>query len=228
MKCQLVILGPAKAQYGQALQACLEKRLKLLGLVPAEVLEVLDVSCMNRVDPEAPYALVWFGCDAPANPHEIAVLSQASARKQCVFPVHDGLGRFDQVIPATLHRINGHRWPSGTGPESAEACGRLVGNILTALRLIRPARRTFITFKRTDTSHVASQLFDSLTHRRYHCFLDTASLEAGVDFQESLWNRMADVDMLIFLDSPNALSSTWVHQELAQAHDLGLGVLQLI
>jgi hypothetical protein len=38
---------------------------------------------------------------------------------------------------------------------------------------------------------------------------------------------MADVDLLIFLDSPGALSSRWVHQELARAHDLGLGVLQL-
>jgi hypothetical protein len=36
------------------------------------------------------------------------------------------------------------------------------------------------------------------------------------------------VDLLIFLDSPQALSSRWVYQELARAHDLGLGVLQLI
>src|SRR5262249_5651277 len=33
---------------------------------------------------------------------------------------------------------------------------------------------------------------------------------------------------LIFLDSPSALTSKWVHDELARAHDLGLGVLQLV
>src|SRR5206468_590032 len=30
------------------------------------------------------------------------------------------------------------------------------------------------------------------------------------------------------LDTPNALTSDWVHQEFNRAHDLGLGVVQLI
>ncbi len=39
---------------------------------------------------------------------------------------------------------------------------------------------------------------------------------------------MSNVDLLIFLDSPNAVKSDWVHKELARAHDLGMGVLQLV
>ena len=39
---------------------------------------------------------------------------------------------------------------------------------------------------------------------------------------------MADVDLILLLDTKNALNSTWVHQELNRAHDLGLGVVQLI
>jgi hypothetical protein len=54
------------------------------------------------------------------------------------------------------------------------------------------------------------------------------SVEAGAKFQQTLWARMADVDVLVFLDTKEALTSQWVRQELARAHDLGLGVLQLI
>lgn len=71
-------------------------------------------------------------------------------------------------------------------------------------------------------------MFDELSRRGYLPFLDTASVESGVDFQDALWTRMADVDLLIFLDSPNALTSRWVYRELSRAHDLGLGVLQVV
>jgi hypothetical protein len=67
-----------------------------------------------------------------------------------------------------------------------------------------------------------------LSDRAYQAFFDTASVEAGVNFQDALWSRMADVDLLILLDTPNALSSDWVHQELNRAHDLGMAVVQLI
>jgi TIR domain-containing protein len=72
------------------------------------------------------------------------------------------------------------------------------------------------------------QLFDALTQYGYRVFLDTVSVAAGADFQQALWGRMADVDLLVFLDTKTALSSRWVHEELARAHDLGLGTLQLI
>lgn len=64
--------------------------------------------------------------------------------------------------------------------------------------------------------------------RGFRPFLDTASVARGVNFQQSLWCRMAGADLLIFLDSPNALDSEWVHMELARANDLGLGMLQLL
>jgi hypothetical protein len=49
-----------------------------------------------------------------------------------------------------------------------------------------------------------------------------------MDFQESLWCRMAGADLLVFIDTPQALTSRWVHDELARAHDHRLGVLQLV
>ena len=46
-------------------------------------------------------------------------------------------------------------------------------------------------------------------------------------FQEVLHYRLADIDVVILLDSPRALDSKWVHEELDLIHQLGLGVLQL-
>ncbi|MEM7391306.1 MAG: toll/interleukin-1 receptor domain-containing protein, partial [Verrucomicrobiota bacterium] len=92
----------------------------------------------------------------------------------------------------------------------------------------RTQRKVFISYRRDDATGVANQLFEQLSHRGYWVFLDTASIDSGVDFQDALWARMADVDLLVFLDTPRALSSRWVYQELARAHNLGLGVLQLV
>ena len=39
---------------------------------------------------------------------------------------------------------------------------------------------------------------------------------------------MADADLLVLIDTPRALSSRWVREELARAQALGLGVLQLV
>src|SRR5262249_27111944 len=47
-------------------------------------------------------------------------------------------------------------------------------------------------------------------------------------FQDVLWDRLADMDLVVLLDSPNALTSRWVNDELVRVNNLGLGVLQLV
>jgi hypothetical protein len=135
-----------------------------------------------------------------------------------VFPVVDSFQEYQDQVPDELHTINGHEWDPS----------RLVPDILRAFRLTRAQRQAFVSYKRNESSSVAVRLFDALSHRGYRVFLDTASVETGEDFQEALWGRMADVDLLLFLDTDGALSSKWVCEELARAHDLGLGVLQLV
>ena len=52
-------------------------------------------------------------------------------------------------------------------------------------------------------------------------------MERGVAFQDVLHERLANIDLVILLDSPHALDSVWVHEELDMVNQLGLGVLQL-
>jgi hypothetical protein len=58
-------------------------------------------------------------------------------------------------------------------------------------------------------------------------FLDTHSIGAGVDFQESLWHNLCDVDVLVMLDSPTYFESRWTAAEYGRALAKGIGVLRV-
>lgn len=125
-------------------------------------------------------------------------------------------------MPPQLKPFNGAEWLT------ASQLPKLVADLLRAMRLTRVQRKAFISYKRDTTLGVARQLFSELAHRGYQPFLDTASVPAAADFQETLWTRMADVDLMILLDAPGTLDSNWVYLELNRAHALSLAVLQLV
>jgi hypothetical protein len=171
---------------------------------------------------------VWFGGTETSDQADLDILEKLLQENLPVFPVIDKLDNYKQLVPASLHRINGHVWESADPQVDPKGGATLVTNILGALWLTRLQRQAFISYKRDDTRGVAIQLFHALSQSGYQPFLDLWSIDSGVAFQDALWERMADIDLLIFLDSVHALSSRWVHEELARAHALGLGVLQLV
>ena len=116
-----------------------------------------------------------------------------------------------------MQSVNGIAWDDA----------RLTGDILKAFGLTRELRQAFISYKRSDSAGIARQLAHILFDRGYQIFLDTASVERGVAFQDVLHDRLANIDLVILLDSPHALDSVWVHEELDMVNQLGLGVLQL-
>ncbi len=216
MRYQLVVLGQRGKHYRQELEDSLKDSIMKLGLDPAVYLGILDSS--DSVDWSAIPVAVWFGGIGESDPTDLSVLQRFLNERSPVFPVVSDLRHYRESVPSSLHPINGTEWNKD----------RLVGDILGAFRLTRRERRVFVSYRRSDSRGVAVQMFDLLSQRGWLPFLDTASVEAGREFQVSLWSRMANVDLLILLDSPNALTSQWVYEELARAHDLGLGVLQLI
>lgn len=62
----------------------------------------------------------------------------------------------------------------------------------------------------------------------FDVFLDTHSIRPGEPFQEELWHRMTDSDVVILLNTPNFLDSQWTKEELAKASAMSLGVIQII
>lgn len=217
VKYQLVILGQEGSSYKEPLVTELKKRFSDIGLDFNEHLEILD-SSKNLSKWEGFPVAVWFGGIGLADPTETKIVEDLLDRGFSVFPVVESLTNYQSHVPSVLHPINGQEFD----------LLRLSMEIMRGFRLVRPLRQVFISYKRTESSGVAKQIFHALTERGYRVFLDTISVDNGADFQQALWSRMADVDLLILLDSPTALDSDWVYQELSRASDLGMGGVQLI
>jgi hypothetical protein len=140
-----------------------------------------------------------------------------------VIPVVNDLSEFRTLVPNELLTINGAEQRNSNSDVSA------IANIaLENLGLLRQDRRLFISYRRADSSAVALQLRHLLEARGYDAFLDTHSVPTGDPFQEVLWQRLADSDLLLLLDSPNFLKSRWTKEELAQAEALTVGILQIV
>lgn len=105
---------------------------------------------------------------------------------------------------------------------------RVASVLLEGLNLIRKSRRLFISYKQADTQGVAIQLYEALDQNGFDVFLDTLSIRPGEPFQDVLWHRLADTDVIILLDSPNFLASRWTTKELAAANSTSIQVLQLL
>jgi hypothetical protein len=214
---ELVLLGPEKKAHAAAVEAKVGELFKAMGLefgVDGRLL----VGGANEPDWSGFPVALWFGAAQPSDPSDLQLMRQFLDKGFTLFPVLSTLDGYSKKVPKELVPINGQTW------DPVKTCT----DVMKGFRLARATRQVFISYLRRESSGVAHQLFHELNERGFRVFLDTASVDAGVDFQRALWSRMADVDLVVLLDTENALSSTWVHAELNRAHDLGLGVVQLI
>ena len=105
---------------------------------------------------------------------------------------------------------------------------RAVADILHAFRLTRGLRRAYLSYRRNDAWAAAEGISAALSRGGFRVFLDADSVESIEPLQDVVLDELADTDILVLLDTPHALESRWVFEELVRADQLGLGVLQLI
>jgi hypothetical protein len=72
------------------------------------------------------------------------------------------------------------------------------------------------------------QLHDELSGRGFDVFLDTHDILPGDVFQEMLWHRLADCDVVIMLDTKDYFGSKWTKQELGRSLAQGIQILRVI
>ena len=96
------------------------------------------------------------------------------------------------------------------------------------MRLLRENRKLFISYRRTDSSAVANQLFDAFVRNNYDVFLDTYSINPAKNFQEELHHRMTDCDVLIQLYTNDFKNSKWCNEEIISANQKQIGVVEII
>lgn len=217
IKYQMQILGPNGEANAAALEDEVSRLFEAMGLDFSLHGEILH-GALRAPEWEGFPVAVWFGGAGASNPDECDMAIHFLERGFSVFPVVSDLGHYMAHTPKCLHPINGQELD----------LKEVARNVMSGFRLSRKQRQAFISYKRAESRGVANQLFHQLSERLYRPFLDTVSVDKGADFQKSLWSRMADVDLLVLLDSPTALESRWVHEEFNRAHDLGMGVVQLI
>ena len=219
LQYQLIALGPNANRFEDRLRGELFDGFRDLNLDPTLDLAVLGVAERSLLNSKCSIVGLWYGGD-PGSLDEIdhlATLDSLLSMGVTTLPLVASLNTFSQQIPQRLQSVNGIEWDDS----------RLTGDVLKAFGLTRDLRQAFISYKRSDSAGIAKQLAHTLFDRGYQVFLDTASVERGVPFQDVLHDRLANIDLVILLDSPNALKSVWVHEELDLVNQLGLGVLQL-
>src|SRR5262249_22178254 len=151
-------------------------------------------------DRRYPAAAIYFGGPTPG-PTAQDDADAASLLSEGVFvlPYVPAILGFSSQVPKALHVINGLAQEAADTSLEAPA-----GKLLQELRLLRDHRLVFISYKRTESAGVAQQLFRALDAHGWSVFLDTRSVDAGDQFQEVLWERMSDADLVILLDTPTA------------------------
>ena len=130
-----------------------------------------------------------------------------------ILPIYFGNpedGAFSREIPSILSNQNGWQFKDNELDRSANI-------ILESFELLRSTRKIFISYKRNESTSVAIQLYEALESYNYDVFLYIHSIGKGEPFQDDLWHRMTDCDVIVLLNTPGFLESHWCKEEFAEA-----------
>ncbi|RWC10386.1 MAG: toll/interleukin-1 receptor domain-containing protein [Mesorhizobium sp.] len=140
-----------------------------------------------------------------------------------VIPTIPANGDFATLVPDTLKGANGLRRRSDD-----HHLEELAIALLECIGLLRRQRRVFVSYRRVESRSAAVQLHDLLSERGFDVFLDTHDIRPGEPFQDVLWHRLCDSDVLVMLDTPTYFESKWTRQELGRARAKEIHVLRVV
>lgn len=219
-KYQLVIIGHNNSFKDEIVNTFV-KRFTELG-ISSDLISIMDATnfATNYIA-NAPTVGLYFG-GTDTNFPSTDILDRLISDANLILPIVDDLDFYRERIPQQLRPINAY------GLNSKLQVEAIVSRILEGLSLLRLARRIFISYKRNESTGAAIQLFERLEQAGFDVFLDTHSILKGETFQEELWHRLVDTDVVVLLNTKGFLESEWTQAELAKASTLSIGILQLI
>mgnify|MGYP003642454729 FL=1 len=150
----------------------------------------------DRRNRRAATAVAYFGGTAQAD-QELA--RRALSASLPIIPTIPADGEFDALIPDFLRATNGLQ----RRPDDPDMLGLSVV-LLECLGLLRQQRRVFVSYRRVESRNVAVQLHDLLSARGFDVFLDTHDIRPGEPFQDVLWHRLCDSDVMVMLARPRS------------------------
>ena len=150
---------------------------------------------------------------------DLAIVEKLIKDGTMILPVY--FNDFSKEIPEELKKQNGIKYDDNQR-------SRIANVVLQAFELLRSTRKVFISYKRSESTSVAIQMYEALESHNFDVFLDTHSIEKEEPFQDELWHRMTDCDVILLLNTPGFLESHWCKEELAVAGSKQIGIVQLI
>ena len=136
-----------------------------------------------------------------------------------VIPIASRLESLAAEFPPSISILN------GLGLATSDIA-TIVNCLLECASLLPRQRRVFLSYRRTESTTAALQLYAALSERLFDVFLDTHDILPGEHFQEVLWQRLCDSDVMIYLDTTSYFESRWTTAEFGRAIFRGIPVLR--
>lgn len=205
------------------IQAGLTKRLEVLQLDKNQI-NLLDNPQSDQLDPaDNIYLGIYIpGENTLKNQACDALLKWFFDENQLLFPLIFA-GDYIKQTPESLHLVNGFIWTHHVHPLS-----NFINEALEALGITEKNRKVFLSYKRSDGSGIADQLFDALTRKGFTVFKDNYSIRSGEQIQQRIYEMLEEMAYVVLIDSPDAIKSKWVKAEIefVMANQLGVTILK--
>jgi hypothetical protein len=217
---EIVLLGTLGDIKRGALQATLSRLLQEFNLSLGKQVVLSDASSFNEHRTGIATVGLFFGGNPEADSQVIDKLVKFSIP---TIPVLEVGMKFEDSVPLLLASTN--------GIIVADTDADLVNPATAALEclgLLREQRRVFVSYRRSESRSAAVQLHDVLSGVGYDVFLDTHDIRRGDQFQDELWHRLCDSDVLVMLDTPEYFERKWTRMELAKAQAKEIHILRIV
>ena len=213
---QIIVLGNPTDDFLAELRSRLEQFLDSFGLeIGNQVGWTVNPSALDISQRIATVAM-YVGAPSRVDMHLATLLSKSVP----ILPIVSDLTKVREEIPDVIRRLN---------CLSAQDAGveRIASAVLECIGLLPRQRRVFLSYRRDEARETALQLFDELSARLFDVFLDTHRIGPAEDFQNSLWHRLCDSDVLLMLDTPTYFESRWTRAEFGRALAKEISVLSI-
>lgn len=217
---EIIILGSHNEKDRSQLESTFADLTSEFDLKIGDDIVIRDEKNLGDRNRKAAAVAIYFGGQSKSDEAQAEQLA-----KECIpiIPIVDLSDDFAKCVPQALLRFNGYRRRPGDSGliEAATAALECIG-------LLRAQRRVFVSYRRTESRAAAAQLHDLIAARGFDVFLDTHDIRPGEPFQEVLWHRLCDSDVLLMLDTPTYFESKWTRQEIGRALAKEIHVLRVV
>lgn len=217
---QLIFLGDVGNAACEAIKRRFFEIIHEMGLQEDAFIIITAANFATAYQNKQPTFAYYFG-KQNHNDQDADKLDILMSNGDAIIPVYFHPDAFCDEIPKIAWKMNGKIY-------AAEKLDAFVNYALEALRLMRENRKLFISYRRSDSTVVANQLFDALVRCNYDVFLDTYSINAAKNFQEELHHRLSDCDILIQLYTKDFKASPWCMEEITAANQKQIGVIEIV